>query len=82
MVIYGKILCHLVFCNTFKKRLNDNFTQTWRVDIENNQKLSLCKHFKRNFEYEQYLNTIQKCIGAAKAVVTYFTYRDWTVETT
>ena len=37
----------------FKQRLTDNFTQTWRADIENNKTLTLYKHFKCNFECEQ-----------------------------
>ena len=47
------------FCNAFKQRLIDNFTQTWRTDVENNQKLTLYKHFKCNFEYERYMYMIQ-----------------------
>ena len=52
-------VCPQVFCYAFKQRLIDNFTQIWRADIENNQKITLYKHFKCNFECEQYLSTIQ-----------------------
>ena len=67
-------VCPHVFYNAFKQRLIDNFPQTWRADLDNYQKLTLYKHFKCNFEYEQYLRTIQhkgiqKCTGAAMAVV-------------
>ena len=43
------------FCKAFKQRLIDNFTQTWRTDVENYQKLTLYKHFKCKFEYERYM---------------------------
>ena len=68
------------FCNAFKQRLIDNFTQTWRTDVENNQKLTLYKHFKCNFEYERYMYMIQhrkyRNALAVKTGVTRFAYRD------
>ena len=49
-----------VFCPIFKQRLIDNFTQSWRTDVENNEKITLYKHFKLNFEYERYMDTSQR----------------------
>ena len=30
-----------IFCSIFKQRLIDNFTQSWRADVENNEKSTL-----------------------------------------
>ena len=49
-----------VFCSIFKQRLIDNFTQSWRADVKNNEKLTLYNHFKLNFDYERYMDTSQR----------------------
>ena len=48
------------FCNQFKQRLIDCFTQKWNNDINMNQVLTTCKHFKTDFTYEKYLNILPK----------------------
>ena len=51
-----------------KQRLLDIFTQEWKADLELNQVLTLYKHFKTNFKYEDYL-TISKCRRYRNALV-------------
>ena len=46
------------FCNQFKQRLIDCFTQKWNNDIDTNQVLTTYKHFKTVFTYEKYLNIL------------------------
>ena len=71
-------VCPDIFCKITKQRLLDIFTQEWKADLELNQVLTLYKHFKTNFIYEEYL-TISKCrrmecISAITFIVTFPTY--------
>ena len=43
------------FCNQFKQRLIDCFTQKWNNDINANHVLTTYKHFKTDFTYEKCL---------------------------
>ena len=45
-----------VFCNQFKQRLIDCFIQKWKNDLESNQVLSMYRHPKTNFMFENFLN--------------------------
>ena len=46
------------FISAFKLRLIDSFQQTWRNDVESNNKLHLYNNFKCEFNYEPYLNIV------------------------
>ena len=61
-------VCPDIFCKMIKQRLLDIFTQEWKADLELNQVLTLYKHFKTNFKYEDYL-TISKCRRYRNALV-------------
>lgn len=47
-----------VFCNHFKQRLIDCFIQKWQNDLEKNRVLTMYKHIKNTFTFENYLNTM------------------------
>ena len=53
---FPQSVCLSVFCRTFKQRLLDIFIQTWKSDLEANQVLDIYKHYKVDFQYENYLN--------------------------
>ena len=56
------------FCNQFKQRLIDCFTQKWNNDINMNQVFTTYKHFKTDFTYEKYLNILPErlCVPLSK----------------
>ena len=46
------------FLYTFKTRLIDCYMQQWKMDINNNGKLTLYKELKNSFCYEKYLDIL------------------------
>ena len=51
-----KSVCPSEFCKIFKQRLLDIYTQKWRAELDANHVLDVYKHYKVNFQYENYLN--------------------------
>ena len=58
------------FISAFKLRLIDSFQQTWRNDVESNNKLHLYNNFKCEFNYEPYLNIV--CDRTLRQLLTKF----------
>ena len=58
------------FISEFKLRLIDSFQQSWRNDVESNNKLHLYNNFKCEFNYEPYLNIV--CDRTLRQLLTKF----------